>query len=384
MTTQTQCALKCPCCDEAFETDALTSLLIPTNIFGESTDLRPQTGDDLYIHISNQTCPFSFYTIQSCSACGFTWDTDDFEKVTLTDALKDKIINDITLKVKKEELTPQKKYELLAKIYKLMEASSLDIAGAYLNAAWCCVSDEDDEDFILEEEVGEANKLLKEELKEEENLYRKEAIRYLRIALSEKDVVAQEERAKLTYLVGELYRRIGDTQRAHAFFDMVADEIIWKKKQRWILNLAEQQKYAPDDLIKDAVFEGDEHDELRALFEKAAAFFGNSSKMRADVRTNDHIDYRTMVHKRRRVRLRLFQQGTALRIVFEKKWVAYKNLCMDFLSSLEALDKADIEVTDNRERVTISVGEDTSIDAMDEFLGILDSCLIEKLETFED
>ena len=59
--------------------------------------------------------------------------------------------------------------------------------------------------------------------------------------------MATEERAVLTYLVGELWRRIGDVQQAREWFDKVSDEIVDSEAQHWILAASEQQRTDPQE-----------------------------------------------------------------------------------------------------------------------------------------
>ncbi len=47
------------------------------------------------------------------------------------------------------------------------------------------------------------------------------------------------------YLVGELWRRIGDVATARIWFNKVADEIIDLQSQQWILDAARQQRDCP-------------------------------------------------------------------------------------------------------------------------------------------
>jgi uncharacterized protein len=49
----------------------------------------------------------------------------------------------------------------------------------------------------------------------------------------------------LTYLVGELWRRIGDIARAREWFDRVEDEMTDGETQGWVLEAAQQQKTSP-------------------------------------------------------------------------------------------------------------------------------------------
>jgi hypothetical protein len=59
------------------------------------------------------------------------------------------------------------------------------------------------------------------------------------------DAVPQEERAILTYLVGELWRRIGDSRKAAMWFDHVAGEVTDLQSQQWVVDAADQQKVNP-------------------------------------------------------------------------------------------------------------------------------------------
>ena len=59
------------------------------------------------------------------------------------------------------------------------------------------------------------------------------------------DAVPREERAILTYLVGELWRRIGDAKKATAWFELVASEVTDPQNQQWVIDAADQQKLNP-------------------------------------------------------------------------------------------------------------------------------------------
>jgi hypothetical protein len=49
----------------------------------------------------------------------------------------------------------------------------------------------------------------------------------------------------LTYLVGELWRRVGDTRRAIGWFDRVEDEVTDPAGQQWVLDASRQQRDCP-------------------------------------------------------------------------------------------------------------------------------------------
>lgn len=66
-------------------------------------------------------------------------------------------------------------------------------------------------------------------------------------ALSKYDGVPADERAVLTYLVGELWRRIGDLRQSSDWFDRVSDDIIDDRSQQWVIAAAEQQRNNPQE-----------------------------------------------------------------------------------------------------------------------------------------
>jgi hypothetical protein len=64
-------------------------------------------------------------------------------------------------------------------------------------------------------------------------------------ALQAYDAVPREERAILTYLVGELWRRIGDISKASHWFEAVTGEVTDQQNQQWVVDAAEQQRLNP-------------------------------------------------------------------------------------------------------------------------------------------
>lgn len=347
MTTLAQVQLKCPCCSGRFDAYILGS----TNILGRYTDFRLITGGT----------PFIFYIIQSCPSCGFTWDSDDFEEVNLPDVLKDKIKRSISPKLEREPLTPQRKHAIHAQIYELMEASPLHIAGAYLHASWCCVYN----DSV-----------------DEEREYRKKAIEHLQSALLAKEVVQEDERARLTYLIGELYRRIDDINHAHIWFDKVKRATVDSKARSWLLNLAEQQKNAPIDELTDDIFE---NKQLNALYEKTRDFFKNSQKLKEFARAYyKQINYKALINRRRQVILFLLRKDNRFLIGFEKSCFEEGVNYEDFLKALNTIEDKNITIKDHKGRIIITVSDDTLIDVLDQLLNMIQSQLLEGLEAFPD
>ena len=93
-------------------------------------------------------------------------------------------------------------------------------------AAWCCADDGDHE---------------------AERWYRREAARGYARALERYDDVPRHQRARLTYLTGELWRRVGDERLAREWFGRVNDEVTDRLDQGWLIALAVLQRNEPRD-----------------------------------------------------------------------------------------------------------------------------------------
>ena len=98
------------------------------------------------------------------------------------------------------------------------------MADLLLRASWCCVDEGDIE---------------------AERFFRRKAAWMFEHALESYDGVAQEERAVLTYLVGELWRRVGDARLASAWFNRVETEVSDPSTQQWVIDAARQQRDCP-------------------------------------------------------------------------------------------------------------------------------------------
>jgi hypothetical protein len=80
---------------------------------------------------------------------------------------------------------------------------------------------------------------------EAERYFRRRAAWKFDEALGTFDGVVREERAVLTYLVGELWRRVGDDSQAAAWFDRVEGEVVDTQTQSWVIDAARQQRDCP-------------------------------------------------------------------------------------------------------------------------------------------
>jgi len=211
MTTLQQIDLKCPVCDTRFRSQAVVS----TNSFGgKRTDFHERAA-------GTQPLP---YLIHTCNRCGYSGAERDFtEEADVTPTLKEHVWNELA-PVASTGMTGSEKYEAAAKVAEWQALDVRHVADLLLRAAWCCVDESDTE---------------------AERFFRRKAAWKFEEALASYDGVAREERAVLTYLVGELWRRVGDDRQATAWFNRVGSEISDPATQQWVLDAARQQRDCP-------------------------------------------------------------------------------------------------------------------------------------------
>lgn len=212
MLTLRHIAMRCPRCEHPFHSQTLTRGR-PVN--SKHTDFR-----------SHDLCaePLA-YRLCACPSCGFCCPGREFmaaEQGSMT-LLRNRIPPQSIRCAAERDKTASEQYEAAAKVAEAEEAAPVVVADLLLHAAWCCVDEGD---------------------VEAERFFRREAARKFQEALASYDV-AMHDRAVVTYLVGELWRRIGDTRRARQWFDQVESEITDPGTQRWILEVALQQRDAP-------------------------------------------------------------------------------------------------------------------------------------------
>jgi uncharacterized protein len=212
MTTLQQIDLQCPICETRFRSQTVVS----TNSFGgKRTDFHERAA-------GTQPLPF---LIHSCNRCGFSGSERDFtEDVEVSPVLKERVWNELAPAISTGAVSGSEKYEAAAKVAEWQGMEPRHIADLLLRAAWCCVDEGDSE---------------------AERFFRRKAAWKFEESLGSFDGVGREERAVLTYLVGELWRRIGDQRTARSWFDRVASEISDGQTQQWVLDAARQQRDCP-------------------------------------------------------------------------------------------------------------------------------------------
>jgi uncharacterized protein (DUF2225 family) len=212
MTTLCTVQMVCPVCDKGFES---RTVVATDSLGGKRTDFHERaTGAQPLPHF-----------VHSCCRCGFTSLERDFAgDAEVTPTLRAHVWNELAPLVDKSLVTGSEKYEAAAKFAMWQGRDAEDSGDMLLRAAWCYV----DEDDI-----------------EAERYFRRKAASAFERALSTWDGVRGERRAVLTYLVGELCRRIGNVSLARAWFDRVPEEVIDQRGHRWLLDAARQQRNSP-------------------------------------------------------------------------------------------------------------------------------------------
>jgi uncharacterized protein (DUF2225 family) len=212
MTVLEPIRLTCPCCSADF----VSKQVVSTNTLGgKRTDFHERAA-------GTQPLP---YLVHMCATCGFTGTSKELTTADVGMMLRERVWDELAPKVI-ESTTGSAKYEAAAKIATWQSAEPRGVAELLLRAAWCCV-DEDDS--------------------EAERYFRRLAAWKFEEALRDYFGIERDQRAVLTYLVGELWRRVGDRRLSGIWFDRVPDEITDPRRQRWILDIARQQRDYPQE-----------------------------------------------------------------------------------------------------------------------------------------
>jgi hypothetical protein len=217
MTTFGETVLDCPNCGAAFSVKVLTGT---DNSGGQTTDFR---------QVAAGVQPLDGF-IHTCPRCGLTGAQEAFDE-PVTATLAPFIAERLTPLVRDEPPHPWQRFEYAALIAKEQGTSRADIADLYLHAAWCCAA------------RGTSA------TEENEKNYRRQAIDNFEGALARNEIES-ESKATITYLVGELYRRVGEPEAAATWFNAAIRLTAPDSEGSFLADLARRQMTAPSDLIE--------------------------------------------------------------------------------------------------------------------------------------
>lgn len=197
----------CPTCGTEFDAKTIKSV----SHRGQDADFFPH-----YVGES----PLPYFLVQ-CPKCQFCAYAEDFSK-SGEDALKisesaiKKILNQPIAKKLPETA---KRFFLAGKIYEEAGRNPYHIGNIYLRGSWCC--------RILENRRAEI---------EMQQL----AVTFLRKSVDKSTIDNPDNLPIVTYIVGELYRRLEDKKLAREWYAAVA-EVLIDPDQQWVLELAQKQ-----------------------------------------------------------------------------------------------------------------------------------------------
>lgn len=215
MTTAFPEKANCPLCGAPVTVNIVGS----TNQFGQDSDLRPRRMGMDPLHIAVGHCP----------DCGYVDYSERFVNAQqpMTADIQSRIRAVIAPRPVGGGLATGASYATMAKIAGIRGESSSRVANLYLRAAWCS---------------ADSRRI------EEEKHYRQQAIAHFESALVD-GAVEEQQRPFITYLVGELYRRTGDQERATEWFNKVIALSEDDPELGRVRELARRQRDEPRDTL---------------------------------------------------------------------------------------------------------------------------------------
>lgn len=214
MTTLEPHTFTCPLCGNMFESQIVAS----TNTFGRfhSDFYREAQGEQPVCHF-----------VHSCTNCGYTGYEGDFQPQNFTTQFRRAVAENITPEVKDKKFEACGNFFLAALCAEWRGAPPQTLARIYHMGAWCSRMRND---------------------REKENFYLGKAIEYFERALVTNQTPG-ESRALFTYLIGDLYRRLGIEEKAAEWYGKVEAELKMNGGDPKILEFARRQMSGPSDII---------------------------------------------------------------------------------------------------------------------------------------
>lgn len=210
----------CPCCNHRFEGLTLRST---NELGGMTTDFRTYA----------QGFQPLAYALVICPDCGYTERSHCFGE-PISEEIKTFVHLQITPSMRGNRLLAETRYEIAAKIANFSKTSPLAVARLLLRAAWCARDREPE---------GAAEKD-----------FRRKAIARFMQALDDQDI-AEEERLRALYLIGEEYRRIGELTESYKWFRvLIAYCEEHQTGQHWARLAHQQMEHPQEQFEKDEYF----------------------------------------------------------------------------------------------------------------------------------
>ena len=216
MTRLVRTTFECPNCRNEFETAVLAS----SSSGAVTTEFRPVA----------LGMPPEPYEVHTCPTCGLSGSDEVFEDDTIQPRTSELVAERVTPLIRSGSVPGWRRYEYAAWIAEWQSEPNDTVAFLFLRAAWCC--DDSEEDPTGDLATG----------------FRRQASTFNQRALGD-DRLEGNRRAEVTYLIGELYRRIGDLEAADQWLRRAGELVDSDERGRRIAALAERQRTAPEDQV---------------------------------------------------------------------------------------------------------------------------------------
>lgn len=207
MTTKlTLSHFRCPTC--LFEFDS--NIVEAVSHQGQDSDFFPHyLGED----------PLGHFLVE-CPKCGYCAYPDDYSKAEGAEAIRQSRIREIVDQPLAKKLPKiARQYYLAGKLYEDQKKNPYHIGNLYLRGSWACRKTENRKAEIEMQQL---------------------AVKFLRVSVERSTVANPDNLPVVTYLVGELYRRLEDKNQAREWLSSV-EEVLIDQDQQWILELAKKQ-----------------------------------------------------------------------------------------------------------------------------------------------
>lgn len=212
-------SLVCPCCRWQFDTK---TVLGASPTVGKSSDFHD------HYRVGESVLPHLIHFCEKCGFCAEEKNYAEFEDLAFQVAMQDFVESLLTPNLRWAFEYLADRYEHAYRIAEFADESPLYLADLALRGAWASVEERDHES---------------------ERYFRRAAAYQYTSALQHFDMVDHRQRASITYLIGELWRRIGDRDLAELWFEAVPNAVIDETEQRWVVALADRQRNNPQDSL---------------------------------------------------------------------------------------------------------------------------------------
>jgi uncharacterized protein (DUF2225 family) len=208
--------LPCPCCGQTVHITQVQSI----SYQGRDSDFRPVGVRDRVVALM----------LNTCGTCGFSGLEEDFEQ-PLPPGVAAKVRDRVTAQAAAVKAGSVVHWQSAAMIAAWRGAPAFNVGESYLRGAWA---------------IREYHPRRAERFWRWEEMFLYMAAEYFASVVYAK---GSGPRTRSAYLVGEIWRRTGETWAAHLWFDRAIELAAANPKLAWLGELALRQKTAPSDTL---------------------------------------------------------------------------------------------------------------------------------------